>query len=133
MQSGNKDPQKCLYLCQVSSFYVQATHMPAQTCPQSLTAECSLPSFCVRLRKRIPSSVSAFLRLSEHRQVHRGHCRGSTKCCRKLQFRLLLTVDCVLQLAPASSHCSHYRLQASPTEVCALLRAVPSLKGSVRI
>ncbi len=48
-----------------------ADHMP-----QSLTAECSLPSFCVILSEQILSPVfQSFLHISEHRLVHNGNCR----------------------------------------------------------
>ncbi len=85
-------------------------HMPAQTRPQSLTAECNLPSFCIKFSRRILfQGFQSFPHISEHRLVYDGHCRESTTFCRKRQFRLLLSVGCVLQLAPASSYSSwHY-------------------------
>ncbi len=37
MQSGNKDPQKLLYLCRVSSFYDQATYVNSDLLPMYWT------------------------------------------------------------------------------------------------
>ncbi len=77
-----------------------AHHVRKLIHPQSLTVEWSLPSFCVKLSLRILSQRFSLFYISQNTDCFimdtaERFCRTF---CRKPQFCLLLTVDCVLQL-----------------------------------
>ncbi len=73
-------------------------HLLALTCQQRLTAQHSLPSFCVKLSRCIFCQCLSCFSIFQNTDCFILQTTENTKFCRKHQFCFLLTVGCVLQL-----------------------------------
>ncbi len=117
-----------------NSTMICSCNMPvlALTRPQSLTAECNLSSFCVKLSKRIFSQWFSLFSIFQVINWSMMKTAESPKFSRKRQFCLSLTVGCVLHLAPAIHSSWHSACVSKISKsLCAFTHSavVASLRG----